>query len=166
MHYLTKFHDGIRSSFWVISKITSVNLCKPIHDTINYSTSVCPFESECLERKGKKFQKFEYLKNEKSFLDEIKKKFHSFSRAIIWWKNKNLIKNSGQALNTPQFKKSTPKENCRLWYGIHRYIIQRHIQNPIKHLRRSFFAKIAKEYKLLPNYILQKDSILDVRQSS
>ena len=41
------------------------------------------------EKKGKmEIQKFEYLKNEKSFLDEIKKIFHSFWRAIIWWKIK------------------------------------------------------------------------------
>ena len=33
-------------------------------------------------------QKFEYLENEKSFLDEIKSIFHSFWRAIFWWKNK------------------------------------------------------------------------------
>ena len=33
-------------------------------------------------------QKFEYLENEKSFLDEIKNIFHSFWRAIIWSKIK------------------------------------------------------------------------------
>ena len=34
-------------------------------------------------------KKFEYLKNEKNFLDEIKSSiFHSFWRAIIWCKNK------------------------------------------------------------------------------
>ena len=33
-------------------------------------------------------QKFEYLKNEKSFLDEIKNIFHSFWSSIIWWKIK------------------------------------------------------------------------------
>ena len=37
-------------------------------------------------------EKFNYLKNEKSFFDEIKSIFHSFWRAIIWWKNRNLIK--------------------------------------------------------------------------
>ena len=47
---------------------------------------------------GKKSQKLEYLENEKSFLDEIKNIFHSFLRAMIWWKNKNLIKNSGHKL--------------------------------------------------------------------
>ena len=39
------------------------------------------------EKNGKmKIQKFEYLENEKSFLDETKNIFHSFWRAIIWWK--------------------------------------------------------------------------------
>ena len=51
------------------------------------------------KKEGKtKIQKFEYLKNKKSFLDEIKNIFHSFRRAIISWKNKNLIKNSGHKL--------------------------------------------------------------------
>ena len=51
---------------WVISKITSANLCKPIYD-ISYSTSICPFESEKCGKEGEKIQKFEYLENEKSF---------------------------------------------------------------------------------------------------
>ena len=29
-------------------------------------------------------QKFEFLENEKSFLDEVKNIFHRFLRAIIW----------------------------------------------------------------------------------
>ena len=56
---------------------------------------------ESVKRKGKNYkilQNFEYLENEKSFFDEIKNTFHSFGRAIIWWKNKNLIKNSGRKL--------------------------------------------------------------------
>ena len=88
MHYLTKFDDVIQSGFWVILKIKSANLCKTIYD-INYSTSICPFESGKCGKEGKKSKKFEYLKNEKSFLDEIKN---------IWWKNKNLIKNSSHKL--------------------------------------------------------------------
>ena len=55
-------------------KITSTNLCKPIHDIINYSTSICPFELGRCGKEGKKLQKFEYLDNEKSFLDEKKTK--------------------------------------------------------------------------------------------
>ena len=36
--------------------------------------------------------KIEYLEKEKSFLDELKNICHSFWSAIIWWKNKNLMK--------------------------------------------------------------------------
>ena len=35
---------------------TSANLCKPIHDVINYSTSICPFESGKCGKEGKKFR--------------------------------------------------------------------------------------------------------------
>ena len=56
-------------------KITSANLCKSIHDIINYSTSICPFESGKCGKERKKSQKFEYFENEKSFLGEIKKHF-------------------------------------------------------------------------------------------
>ena len=64
------------------------NLCKPIHGIINYSTFICPFESGKCGKEEEKLQKFEYLENEKSLLDEIKNIFHSFSRVITWWKNK------------------------------------------------------------------------------
>ena len=37
-------------------------------------------------------ENLDYFENEKRFFDEIKSIFHSFWRAIIWWKNKNLIK--------------------------------------------------------------------------
>ena len=76
-----------KMGFWVISKITSANLCKPVHDIINYSTFIYPIESGKCGKKGKKLQEFEYLKNEKSFLDEIKRVFHSFWSAMIWWKD-------------------------------------------------------------------------------
>ena len=36
-----------------------------------YSTSICPFESGKCGKERKKLQKFEYLENEISFLDEI-----------------------------------------------------------------------------------------------
>ena len=45
---------------------TFANLCKPIYDIINYSTSNCPFESGQCGKEGKKLQIFEYLENEKS----------------------------------------------------------------------------------------------------
>ena len=53
----------------------SANLCKPNYDIINYSTTICPFECGKCGKEGKKLQKFEYLENKKSFLDEIKKTF-------------------------------------------------------------------------------------------
>ena len=56
----------------------SGNLCKPIHDIINDSTSICPLVSGKCGKEGKKLHKFEYLENEKSFLDEIKNTFYSF----------------------------------------------------------------------------------------
>ena len=85
----------IWSGSWVIPKLTPANLCKPVHDIINYSTSICSFESGNCGKEEEKLQKFEYHENGKSFLDEIKNILHIFWRVIIWWKNKNLIKNSG-----------------------------------------------------------------------
>ena len=86
MYYLTKFDDIIWRGFWVILKTTSANLCKTIYD-INYYTSIRPFESRQCGKEGKELQKFEYLENEQSFLDETKNIFHSFWRSITWWKN-------------------------------------------------------------------------------
>ena len=53
--------------FLSYSKITPANLCKPIHDIINYSTSICPFESGKCGKEDEKLQKIEYLENEKIF---------------------------------------------------------------------------------------------------
>ena len=69
-----------------------------MHDIINYSTSICPFESGKSGKEEEKIQKLEYLENGNSFLDEIKNIFHSFCRAINWCKNKNLMKKSGHKL--------------------------------------------------------------------
>ena len=45
----------------------------------NYSTYIFVLLSvDSVKRKGKKLQKFEYLKNKKSFLDKIKNIGHSF----------------------------------------------------------------------------------------
>ena len=59
-------------------KIAPANLCKPIHSITNYSTSICPLESAKCGKEGGEIQKFKYLENEKSYLDEIKNIFHSF----------------------------------------------------------------------------------------
>ena len=49
-----------------------------MHDIINYSTSICPFESGKSGKEVEKIQKFEYLENGKSFLDKRKKHFSQF----------------------------------------------------------------------------------------
>ena len=78
IYYLTKFDGIIQSSFWVIPNIAPANLCKPINDIINYSTSICLSESGKWGKEEKKLQKIGYLENEKSFLDEMKKHFSQF----------------------------------------------------------------------------------------
>ena len=78
---------NIKRFFYVIPKLSSANLCKPVHDIINYSTFICQFESGKCGKEGKQLQKLEYIENEKTFSDEIKSIFHSFWRAIICWKN-------------------------------------------------------------------------------
>ena len=78
MHYLPRSDDVIYSGFGVISKIIFANFCKPIHDIINYSTFICHFESRKCGNEVKILQKFEYLKNDKSFLDETENIIHSF----------------------------------------------------------------------------------------
>ena len=52
----------------MIPNVISGNLCKRIHDIINYPTSICPFQSGKCGKKRKKIQKCD----EKRFLDEIK----------------------------------------------------------------------------------------------
>ena len=42
------------------------------------ANSICTFESGKCGKEGEKLQKFEYLKNEKSFLDELKNIFRNF----------------------------------------------------------------------------------------
>ena len=69
-----------------------------MHDIIHYSTSICPFESGKCGKGEEKTQKSEYLENEKSFVDEIKKHFSLVLKGYHLVENKNLIKNSGHKL--------------------------------------------------------------------
>ena len=62
----------------LVTSCSSGYLCKPIHDIINYPTSICSFESGECGKEEEKLQKFEYLENKKSFLDEMKKFFAVF----------------------------------------------------------------------------------------
>ena len=50
-----------------LKKITSANLCRPIHDIINYSTSICPFESEKCGKEGKKYKNLNISRTKRAF---------------------------------------------------------------------------------------------------
>ena len=94
MYWLTKFDYVIQNGFWVIPKTISANVSKPIHDIINNSTSICLFESGKCGKEGKQLQKFKYVKNKKSFFNEIKtnneifysflKGYHLAEKRKIW----------------------------------------------------------------------------------
>ena len=49
-----------------------------MYDIINYSTSICPFESGKSGKEEEKIQEIKYFENEEDFLDEIKNIFHNF----------------------------------------------------------------------------------------
>ena len=58
-----------------------------VYDVINfkiYLQATLKAMADREKKRGRKIQKYEYLENEKSFLDEIKSVFHSFLKAIIW----------------------------------------------------------------------------------
>ena len=58
-----------------------------VYDVINfkiYLQATLKAMADSEKKRGRKIQKYEYLENEKSFLDEIKSIFHSFLKAIIW----------------------------------------------------------------------------------
>ena len=90
MYYLTKFDDVRSSNFWVISKITSNNLCMQIHDIINYFSFICPFGSgKC----GKeKITKIWISQEPKEFLRWNKNIFHIVLEGLSFGQKK--IKNS------------------------------------------------------------------------
>ena len=67
VYYLTKFDDVIESGFWVILKIRSANLCKPIYDIINYSAFICPFVSGKCGKEGKKYKNLNILWTKRTF---------------------------------------------------------------------------------------------------
>ena len=70
--------NNISVSGGLIPKITSANLCKPVHDIIYYSTSIYPLQSGKCRKEGKKLQKFDYPEKEKSFLDEKNQFFKDY----------------------------------------------------------------------------------------
>ena len=75
----------IQIGFWVIPKVTVDNLCK-FHDIVIIPLLTSSPNVKMLE--GRKLQKFEYLKNQKSVLDEMKSFYHNFFRTFCWWNKK------------------------------------------------------------------------------
>ena len=90
IYYLTKSDDEMWSSFWVIPKITSSNLYKSIHDIINYSTSICPFESGKCGKEGKNHKNLNISRRKRAFKMKYKTFFIvfkglSFGEKIKYW---------------------------------------------------------------------------------
>ena len=81
----------------MIPKITSPNLCKPIHYFINYSSSICPFVSGKCGKEGKNLKIWIYREQKEPFRWN-KKHFSVFEGLSIGEKNKNSIKNNGHKL--------------------------------------------------------------------
>ena len=88
MYYLTKFDDVMSNGFWVIPKLHCLIYAIQFMTSWIIPFSFVIFESTKHAKERKKLRKFEYLENTKSFLDKTKSIFHSFWRAIIWWKKK------------------------------------------------------------------------------
>ena len=68
IYCLTKFDDVNVKQFLSIPKITSANLGKSVYDIINYSTSICPFESGKFGKEGKKHKNLNILRMKRAFL--------------------------------------------------------------------------------------------------
>ena len=49
-------YDDYVKRFFIVSKVTSANLCQPIRDIINYSTFICTFESGEFGKEGKVYK--------------------------------------------------------------------------------------------------------------
>ena len=62
------FEKGLSKSLKkVIPKITSANVCKSIHDIINYSTTSCPFESGKCGEEGEKLKNLNISRTKRAF---------------------------------------------------------------------------------------------------
>ena len=62
----------------VIPKLTSVNLCKPIHDIKIIPLPFVLLNLESVETKRKNYKNLNISRTKKSFLNEIKNNFYSF----------------------------------------------------------------------------------------
>ena len=81
-----------------MSKVTSSNLCKQIHDIINYSTSFVLLNLGSVERKGKITKKMNISRMKRAFSIKQKIFFIILEGLSFGEKNINLIKNGGHKL--------------------------------------------------------------------
>ena len=84
LYDLGNFHNSKQSGFWIISKITLVNLRKPVLNFLIILVSSDLLHLENVKRKRKKVQKIEFFQNEKSSLDIRKSIFIIFWNAFFW----------------------------------------------------------------------------------
>ena len=94
MYYFNKFDDVISSGFWVIPKITSANICKSIHDIIDYFTSIYPFKFESCGKEAKKLQTFCISLEQKELFRWNKKHFSVFEAPSFGDKIKKIADTS------------------------------------------------------------------------
>ena len=74
------------------------------HELKALSSIILESNGQQVEKEGMtEIQKLEYLENEKSSLVEIKRIFNSVWRAIIPWKNKNLMKIANKSFKVAIF---------------------------------------------------------------
>ena len=86
VYHLSIFDALIQRGFGFFPKITIGNLCKPFHDVIIFPFSTFSWNHKTL---GKKEEKFEYWKKQRSFLGEISI-FHNL-KDFFWWNVKKQI---------------------------------------------------------------------------
>ena len=60
-------YDDYVKRFLIVSKVTSANLCQPIRDIINYSTSICTFESGEFRKEGKTYKNLNISRIKRAF---------------------------------------------------------------------------------------------------
>ena len=83
IYYLAKFDVLGESVFWVIWKIVLNNLYKARYDIIIIIAFIAfDYKSVRVGQEYQKIQRFQSLKNGKSFLDEPKNICHNFWNAI------------------------------------------------------------------------------------
>ena len=108
------------------------------HELKALSSIILESNGQQVEKEGMtEIQKLEYLENEKSSLVEIKRIFNSVWRAIIPWKNKNLMKIANKSfkifwcnfsVKLPWLQRKGNKLNTRLFDSIYKIVKPSHLE--------------------------------------